>query len=113
MILCHDDLQRDERTPVATSAIDAQPTTVVGPYMNIIWIFGNFGYAVNFEQKFTVLSWHCTETDSCIGVEMLNLFFSICARITHCIKYIWSYLCGCDKKLIKYSLNNGGKDKEN
>lgn len=36
MIVCHRDLQRDERTPVAPSAIDAQPTTVVGPYMKII-----------------------------------------------------------------------------
>ena len=58
MTLCHRDLQRDERTPVATSAIDAQPTTVVGLYMKIIWIFGNFDYAVNFEQKFlSLLCW--------------------------------------------------------
>jgi hypothetical protein len=64
--------------------------------------FGNFSCAVNFGKnvsQFTVLSWHCTEINSHIGLEMLNLiFFSICTGVTHCIKYARSYLHGFDYK---------------
>ena len=44
----------------------------------------------------TVLGWHCTEINSHIGVETLNIIFSICTGVTHCIKYVRSYLHGFD-----------------
>lgn len=48
------------------------------------------------------VSWHCTEINSHIGLEMLNLiFFSICTGVTHCIKYVWSYLHGFDYRTNK------------
>jgi hypothetical protein len=46
-------------------------------------------------SQFTVSSWHCTEINIHIILEILNLIFS---GVMSCIKYVRSYLSGFDYK---------------
>lgn len=42
-------------------------------------IFVNFGKSIPVH----LLNWHCTEINSHVGLEMLNIFFSVCTEVTH------------------------------
>lgn len=75
---------------------------MIGPYTLYSLNFGNCSYAVKFGKKISqliLLSWHCTETNSHIGLEMLDLFFPF-VQALHTVLNLYGliYLCRFNDK---------------